>query len=156
MKLRTGQGILAGLQITARHLLRPTITIQYPEEMPPIPDAFRARHDFVMEDCTSCGACVRICPVGCISLKAERGPDKKLQLHDYRINFVTCLFCGLCTEACPTHCLTMGHDFEFSGDSREELVLDAIQMRPVGMPLPESEKVPAAATGESQGRSGES
>jgi len=42
-------------------------------------------------DCTSCLACVRECPVGAIS-----GPKKEAQVIDQEL----CIKCGLCQDAC--------------------------------------------------------
>lgn len=47
-------------------------------------------------DCCGCGACVSICPQGCISFKEDRygffHPD---------VNVVKCISCGLCIRCCP-------------------------------------------------------
>jgi ferredoxin len=43
------------------------------------------------DDCTSCLACVRECPVGAIS-----GPKKEPQIIDQEL----CIKCGLCHDAC--------------------------------------------------------
>jgi len=47
-------------------------------------------------ECCGCGACMQICPKGCISLVADReGFDYPIVDHD------TCIDCGLCENVCP-------------------------------------------------------
>ncbi len=120
-----GKGMARGLAVTLKHLFRPAVTIQYPNQLPPQPERTRSKHVFVAERCTSCLMCAKVCPVACIDIQASRGEDKKMQLHSYEIDFAKCLFCGLCSEACPTECLTMGPDFEMSASSRDDLVYAA-------------------------------
>ncbi len=43
------------------------------------------------EACIRCGACVKACPVGCVTLGEEVATDKSL-----------CTFCSACVKACPT------------------------------------------------------
>jgi len=45
------------------------------------------------ERCTSCGACVAICPSGAFEL--EKG-TRRVIFHDDK-----CIACGLCIKACP-------------------------------------------------------
>lgn len=44
------------------------------------------------EECTGCGACAKICPVGAVA-----GEKKKLHLVDEEI----CVDCGACGKVCP-------------------------------------------------------
>ena len=117
-----GTGMLRGLAVTLKHLFRPPVTIQYPNQLPPQPERTRGKHVFVADKCTSCLMCAKACPVDCIDIQAFRGEDKKMKLNSYDVDFAKCLFCGLCSEACPTECLTMGPDFELAAASREDLV----------------------------------
>ena len=50
--------------------------------------------EFVGKECSRCGACVQVCPVGCISLDGERA----------RIDSEKCLHC----DACRKHCHLLG------------------------------------------------
>ncbi len=48
------------------------------------------------DECTNCGACEDVCPVGCI---AEVGDVRE-------INPDECIDCGACKDACPVDCIT--------------------------------------------------
>ena len=50
-----------------------------------------AQYTIDPNDCTSCLACTRECPVGAIS-----GPKKEAQVIDQEL----CIECGLCHDAC--------------------------------------------------------
>jgi NAD-dependent dihydropyrimidine dehydrogenase PreA subunit len=45
------------------------------------------------ERCTSCGACVTVCPVGAFEVDPE---TRIVSFHDEK-----CIACGLCIPACP-------------------------------------------------------
>jgi ferredoxin len=45
------------------------------------------------ERCTSCGACITICPAGCFTINAR---TRKVSFQSER-----CVTCGICLKACP-------------------------------------------------------
>lgn len=46
---------------------------------------------YIMDDCTSCGACEDVCPVEAISEGSEI----------YEVAKETCTDCGACDDVCP-------------------------------------------------------
>ncbi len=48
------------------------------------------------EECIACGACQEVCPVSCISEKAD---GKRI------INEIACISCGACAANCPVSCI---------------------------------------------------
>ena len=126
------------------------ITIQYPMEKVPIPDAGRYRLYMETDDCIGCDKCARICPVDCITIETFRadgdlgrttdGTMKRLHLPTFDIDMGKCMFCGLCTTVCPTECLTMTPVYDFSEYDRDNFVYH------FGAYSPEEENVIRLAT----------
>ncbi len=130
-----GEGLIKGLGITLNELFKKKVTINYPEEIYPLPDRFMGRFKIDKGKCISCGMCVRACPNKVITLQSETVARKK-RLLKYVMDIKYCLFCGLCVEACPTGALGNEKDFELSQYKWENLPLVLVDDEP----LPEEEK----------------
>ena len=66
-----------------------------------MPESYRGKPEFDLDDCIGCGACVNVCPTGaCLSqvddLEADV-PVRKITLH-----YSACIFCGNCQDNCTT------------------------------------------------------
>jgi formate hydrogenlyase subunit 6/NADH:ubiquinone oxidoreductase subunit I len=103
-----GLGILKGMFVTAKHIFRPTFTVQYPEEVRPIPPRARTNLVWFEERCTGCSTCAQACPDGCILVATSPGEGGALSIDRYEIDFRICMYCGLCTEACPYQAIQAG------------------------------------------------
>lgn len=128
-----GAAILKGMAVTLRHLFRPPVTVQYPEQRPRIAGRFKGRHWLTLypdgtERCVGCELCVIVCPSQAIYVKAaENTPDKRVSrgeryAEEFQINMLRCIFCGFCEEACPTGAIVLGRDFELADYRREALI----------------------------------
>ncbi|KPV42829.1 NuoI/complex I 23 kDa subunit family protein [Alicyclobacillus ferrooxydans] len=117
-------GFMKGLGVTLRQLPKKKVTLMYPEQKPVWPERFRGVHRFIPDLCIVCNQCARVCPTDCISLSGTRGPDKKMRIDTYDINFDICILCSLCTDVCPTESILMSDTFELATYSRDNLYLD--------------------------------
>ncbi|MCB0730302.1 MAG: NADH-quinone oxidoreductase subunit I [Ignavibacteriae bacterium] len=126
--------VLVGMRITFKHLFVPSVTIQYPEVKPQMPERARNRLFVNMDDCIGCDQCSRACPVNCITIETvkatpddspgetSQGKKKALWVTKFDIDIAKCCFCSLCVYPCPTECINMTKVYEFSEFERDNLI----------------------------------
>src|SRR5213082_250969 len=138
-----GLGVAKGMLTTISHLVKPPVTIQYPEERLDMPIWTRGRPRLIYEvdtgelRCTACGACALACPVDVIKIEQHPSPTGKGKVLDrFDIDMAGCIECALCVEACPFRAITMAPDFEMAAtyDRTTELVFDMYELRIAGTP----------------------
>ncbi|MXW29357.1 MAG: NADH-quinone oxidoreductase subunit I [Chloroflexi bacterium] len=125
-----GEGILRGLGVTLRNLVRRPFTVQYPEARIPQHPRFRGQEfTWYEQRCTGCASCAKYCPLGIIRIvtdpdggNEQDGGSYKVDVFD--IDQARCMYCGLCVEACPYDALHMGSGFEAARYRRADLVID--------------------------------
>ncbi|TME96131.1 MAG: NADH-quinone oxidoreductase subunit I [Chloroflexi bacterium] len=136
-----GLGVAKGMLTTISHLVKPPITIQYPEERLDMPIWTRGRPRLIYEvdtgelRCTACGACALACPVDVIKIEQHPSPTGKGKVLDrFDIDMAGCIECALCVEACPFRAITMAPDFEMAStyDRASDLVYDMYELRIAG------------------------
>jgi NADH-quinone oxidoreductase subunit I len=118
-----GAGLVRGLVTTARALLRPATTQEYPDVEPELPPRSRGVIALVEENCTVCMLCARECPDWCIYIDShketlpavEGGRERQRNVLDrFGIDFSLCMYCGICIEVCPFDALFWSPQFEYS------------------------------------------
>ncbi len=123
-----GGGILRAMSVTLRHLFRPDINVQYPDEKLLVPQRIRGLEFHWFEDrCTGCGICAKACPNGVIRVQARPDPANPLGkrlVERYDMDLGICLFCGLCAEACPFLAIYMGDRPELVSYTRVDMLYD--------------------------------
>src|SRR3954469_12066967 len=138
-----GLGVAKGMLTTISHLVKPPVTIQYPEERLDMPIWTRGRPRLIYEvdtgelRCTACGACALACPVDVIKIEQHPSPTGKGKVMDrFDIDMAGCIECALCVEACPFRAITMAPDFEMAStyDRTIDLVFDMYDLRIAGTP----------------------
>jgi NADH-quinone oxidoreductase subunit I len=120
----------AALALSVRYMFKPKATLNYPHEKGPLSPRFRGEHALRRypngeERCIACKLCEAICPAQAITIEAgPRRNDGTRRATRYDIDMVKCIYCGMCQEACPVDAIVEGPNFEFSVETREELLYD--------------------------------
>lgn len=82
-----------------KNLFRKPATTGYPFEPVDYPERMRGHVTIKIEDCISCGLCMRSCPSQAIQVDRKAGT--------WIINRFDCVQCGSCVSVCPKKCLFM-------------------------------------------------
>lgn len=119
--------LIKGLWITLKYMFKKKVTVNYPYEKGPISPRFRGEHALRRyangeERCIACKLCEAVCPAQAITIEAEQREDGSRRTTRYDIDMVKCIYCGLCQEACPVDAIVQGPNFEFTTETREELL----------------------------------
>jgi len=126
-----------GLLVTGRHLFKPKITVQYPEEKIPQSVRFKGLHALRRyangeERCIACKLCEAVCPAACITIDADVRADGTRRTTRYDIDLFKCIYCGFCEEACPTDAIVLTRIYEFHFEKRGDQVISKEQLLAIG------------------------
>ena len=118
-----------GLSLTLRAFFEKKATINYPFEKGPLSPRFRGEHVLRRyptgeERCIACKLCEAVCPAQAITIEAEEREDGSRRTTRYDIDMTKCIYCGFCQESCPVDAIVESPHFEFSVETREELLYD--------------------------------
>ena len=121
--------IVSGMALTFRYMFRKRATVNYPYEKSPLSPRFRGEHALRRyatgeERCIACKLCEAICPAQAITIEAEPRADGSRRTTRYDIDMTKCIYCGFCQEACPVDAIVEGPNYEFTTETREELIYD--------------------------------
>lgn len=140
--------ILSGLKITMKNMLKPPVTLEYPDERPDIPNGYRGVPTLVKdpngrEKCVSCQLCEFVCPPKAIRITPGAIPADSPNAHvekapeEFEINMLRCIYCGLCQEVCPEEAIFLQDIFSLSGYTREEMIYQKDKLYEIGGTLPD-------------------
>ena len=132
-ELSESKGLAVMVALTLRYMFRKKVTINYPFECGPLSPRFRGEHALRRyangeERCIACKLCEAICPAQAITIEAEPRDDGSRRTTRYDIDMLKCIYCGLCEEACPVDAIVEGPNFEYSTETREELMYDKAKL----------------------------
>lgn len=120
--------IIKGMILTFKNMLRPKVTMEYPEVKFEPPASYRGRPVLVQENngverCVACGLCSRVCPALAIEVQAaETELEKERYPQKFEINMLRCIFCGFCEEVCPEEAIVMSKDYELVFTNRDDAI----------------------------------
>ena len=131
--------LLKGMGLTFRHIFRPKVTLQYPEQRAEISDGYRGLPALVRDQngrdkCVACFLCQWVCPPRAIQIEAGEMADSPVEkfAREFRINMLRCIMCGYCEEVCPEQAIFMMKDYELTGLSRKELIFPKEKLLEIG------------------------
>ncbi len=126
-----GLGLLKGLTVTLKTMLRPAVTQRYPDVKPDLPARTRGVIALKEANCTVCYKCARECPDWCIYIDAHKethepaggGKGRSAKVLDrFAIDYALCMYCGICVEVCPFDALFWSPEFEYAEYEVDELI----------------------------------
>jgi len=140
--------LFGGLSTTLRHLFAPKVTLEYPEERPPIPPGYRGAPTLVKDPegrvkCVACQLCEFVCPPKAIRIEPGEIPEESPYANvekgpkEFDIDMLRCIYCGLCQEVCPEEAIFLQNQYSLTGYTRDELVFDKEKLLEMGGTLPD-------------------
>ena len=134
-----GSGLLHGLRVTMRNMLKRSVTAHYPDVEPDLPARSRGVIALQEENCTSCMLCARECPSWCIEIDShkevipattEGGKDRSINVLDrFDIDYSICMYCSICIEVCPFDALHWSPEFAYAEGDIVDLTHDMNKLR---------------------------
>jgi NADH-quinone oxidoreductase subunit I len=126
--------LISGMRITLRQFFKPSVTLQYPHQVPTIPKRYRGHIELVRDPatgkavCIACKLCEKACPSECIIVegaKVEGNPRK--QATEFKLDFTKCSLCGSCIEACKSEAIRYSRDYNLASTNKDEFLYDLLK-----------------------------
>ncbi len=127
-----------GFAVTIKRLVRPPITIEYPDVKRPMANRFRGMPSLRSDPstgeaiCVACGLCARICPTSCLEMHVVPSEEGDRELGEFILRAGRCLFCGFCAQVCPVDAITMSKEYELSVQQRDGLIYTKTELAQIG------------------------
>jgi len=156
--LKAATTTFEGMAVTFANLLRPPVTIQYPDRLPgnqpfwaTLPERTRGFLEVDLDICTACKLCEKFCPIDCIQILLEKreldGAPKPVRgMSAFDIDMGKCMYCGLCVEPCPTGSIRMTQHFEGADQTLDSMVFRFVPFGGFAVPFKAGKKQREFAT----------
>ena len=123
--------------MTLRHLFKPKVTVQFPDETTPVSPRFRGLHALRRypngeERCIACKLCEAVCPALAITIESEPRTDGTRRTTRYDIDMFKCIYCGFCEEACPVDSIVLTRFNHFHMEEATQRVYDKKSLLEIG------------------------
>jgi len=131
-----------GFAITLKRLIKPNVTIEYPEEKRNMAPRFRGLPSLRADPetgealCVACGLCARICPTSCLEMHVVPSEEGDRELGEFILRAGRCMFCGLCSQVCPVDAITMSEEYELAVLDRDGMIFTKTELAAIGGQLP--------------------
>ncbi|WP_187170451.1 4Fe-4S dicluster domain-containing protein [Salidesulfovibrio onnuriiensis] len=150
--------LIVGLGVTGKYFAGKQVTVHYPRQTvePEALTGYRGHIELVGKPktpdtprCIMCMKCMRICPSGCISIKAqteklppqpevEEGPQEsqvpppqpkkpKKTLSKFSLDYSLCSLCSLCVLHCPVKSLQHSKHVYWAETDKKDLTVDLLE-----------------------------
>ena len=133
--------VFKGLGLTiSKFFTRHKFTREFPEEPTTVPEDYRGLPALVTDDegrvkCVACSMCEWVCPPEAIRIiphELEEGNPIEKGPKEFDLDTLRCIFCGLCEEACPEEAIFLTDQYEFTGQTREEMIFNKEKLLEIG------------------------
>lgn len=111
--------LLEGLFAVAKHVLKPAVTLEYPEKRFVLPEKFRGKQ--ALKGCVGCGVCKQVCPANAIRFVKEGD-----LVTSYKIDLNKCIFCGNCQYYCPFNAIKHSDSYELASDNKADMLMELV------------------------------
>jgi formate hydrogenlyase subunit 6/NADH:ubiquinone oxidoreductase subunit I len=81
-------------------VISPRFTTRFPAEPCVVPEKYRGKPEFDLDNCIGCGACVNVCPT--LALTQVDDVEADVPVRRITKRYDTCIFCGNCQDTCTT------------------------------------------------------
>ncbi len=129
--------LIGGLGVTLRHLFKPKITVQFPDENTPQSNRFRGLHALRRypngeERCIACKLCEAVCPALAITIESDEREDGTRRTTRYDVDLFKCIYCGFCEEACPVDSIVLTRIQHHHMEDRSTQVINKQRLLQIG------------------------
>ncbi len=113
-----------GMAVVFKHLFKPVVTMEYPDEKWKPFARFRGAPALYKDKCAVCCMCTNVCPSHAITIVGKENEKGAKEIESFELNISRCIFCGLCAEFCPRDAIILTHKYELSVFNKKELIYD--------------------------------